>query len=179
MAKYFDELQRAMEFLGEQPDTVFLGQAVEYAGTAMSNTLKNVDNRKLIEMPVCEEMQMGITNGFAINGKVPISIFPRWNFLLCAMNQLINHTDKMTEFSHGEFNPHAIIRTSVGSQRPLHPQAQHIGDFTHGFWDMVENIEVIHLHEPDQIFDAYHKAYTRKDGKSTVLVEFGDFYNEK
>ena len=47
MGKYFDELARAMEYLGEQPDTMFLGQAVEYSGTAMSNTLKNVDRSKL------------------------------------------------------------------------------------------------------------------------------------
>ena len=28
--KYFDELKRAMTWLGEKPDTMFLGQAVEY-----------------------------------------------------------------------------------------------------------------------------------------------------
>tara|TARA_R110000851_G_scaffold103821_1_gene221069 strand:+ start:686 stop:829 length:144 start_codon:yes stop_codon:yes gene_type:complete len=42
MAKYYDELKRAMEFLGKQPDTFFLGQAVEYKGTAMTNTLKDI-----------------------------------------------------------------------------------------------------------------------------------------
>ena len=42
MVKYFDELKRAMEYLGEQEDTVFLGQAVAYKGTAMSNTLKDI-----------------------------------------------------------------------------------------------------------------------------------------
>ena len=71
MGKYFDELTRAMEYLGEQPDTMFLGQAVEYAGTAMTNTLKNIDRQKLLEMPVDEEMQMGITNGLAVAGTIP------------------------------------------------------------------------------------------------------------
>ena len=42
-------------------------------------------------LPVAEEMQMGISVGLAIDGFVPISIFPRWNFLLLGMNQLINH----------------------------------------------------------------------------------------
>ena len=37
--KYFDELKRSMEWLGEQNDTLFLGQAVEYPGTAI-NCLK-------------------------------------------------------------------------------------------------------------------------------------------
>ena len=29
------------------------------------------------------------------------------------------------------------------------------------------------------IFPAYEKALNRDDGKSTLLVEFGDYYNEK
>jgi 1-deoxy-D-xylulose-5-phosphate synthase len=35
---------------------MFLGQAVEYKGTAMTNTLVNVPREKLLEMPVDEEM---------------------------------------------------------------------------------------------------------------------------
>ena len=179
MAKYFDELKRAMEFLGEKEDTVFLGQAVEYKGTAMTNTLKDVDRDKLIEMPVCEEMQMGVTNGLAISGKVPVSIYPRWNFLLLAVNQMINHLDRMPTFTHGEYTPKVIIRTGIGSERPLNPQAQHVGDFTDGLRLMTHNIEVIRLEEPEDIFPAYERAYTRTDGKSTVIVEYGDYYGEK
>jgi len=179
MVKYFDELKRAMDYLGEQDNTVFLGQAVEYKGTAMTNTLKDINKEKLIEMPVCEEMQMGITNGLAIGGKVPVSIYPRWNFVLLAVNQLINHLDRMPIFTHGEYIPKVIIRTGIGSERPLHPQAQHVGDFTEGFEKMFKNIEIIRLEEPEDIFPAYQRAYTRTDGKSTLLVEYGDFYSEK
>ena len=168
--KYFDELKKAMEWLGKKDDTFFLGQAVEYAGTAMT---------KLLEMPVNEDMQMGITNGMALNGTVPISIYPRWNFLLLAANQVINHLDKMNIMSDGGFQPKVIIRTSIGSQRPLHPQHQHIADFTGGFRAMCDTIEVIRLDEPSQIFPAYESAYNRTDGKSTILVEWGDYYGEK
>ena len=92
--KYFDELKRSMDWLNEQPNTLFLGQAVEYAGTGMTNTLKDVDRNKMLEMPVNEDMQMGLSLGMALNGTVPISLYPRWNFLLLAANQLINHLDK-------------------------------------------------------------------------------------
>lgn len=175
--KYFDELKRSMEWLGEKPDTIFLGQAVEYAGTAMSNTLKEVDRVKLMEMPVNEDMQMGISNGLALNGFVPISIYPRWNFLLLGFNQLINHLDKIYMIS--EYSPKVIIRVGIGSERPLHPQWQHVGDYTEALKSMTTNIDVIRLDEPEQIFDSYVKAYERTDRKSTVLVEWGDFYNEK
>ena len=165
-----------MSYLGEQPDTLFIGQAVACKGTAMTNTFNDVSKDKLIEMPVDEELQMGLTNGLAINGTVPISIYPRWNFLLLAFNQLINHLDRMPVFTHGEYTPKVIIRTGIGSENPLHPQAQHIGDFTEGLKLMVNNIEIIRLQNSNDIFTAYHNAYHRTDGKSTLLVEYGDYY---
>ena len=44
---------------------------------------------------------------------------------------------------------------------------------------MLSTVEIIELYEPKDILKSYKKAYERKDGKSTILVEFGDFYNEK
>ena len=177
--KYFDELKRSMEFLAKNEKTLFIGQAVEVPGTAMSNTLKDIEATKLIELPVAEEMQMGMTIGLALNGNIPISIYPRWNFLLLAMNQLINHLDKINVMTNNGFKVKTIIRTSVGSQRPLHPQYQHIGDFTKPVKDMCTTIDVIQLNEPKDIFPAYEKALNRNDNKSTILVEYGDYYNEK
>lgn len=177
--KYFDELKKSMGWLAEKPETIFLGQAVEYPGTAMTNTLADVPKVKLLEMPVAEEMQLGISIGLAVNGTIPISIYPRWNFLLLATNQLVNHLDKMPLYSNGEFKPKVIIRTSIGSERPINPQIQHTGDYSDAFKLMLKIVEVIVLNEPDQIFPAYQKAYLRDDGRSTILVEYGDYYNEK
>lgn len=177
--KYFDELKKSMEWLAQKPETIFLGQAVNYPGTAMTNTLTEVPEIKLLEMPVAEEMQMGISIGLAVNGTIPISIYPRWNFLLLATNQLVNHLDKMAIYSNGEFKPKVIIRTSIGSERPINPQIQHTGDYSDAFKLILKNVEVIVLNEPDQIFPAYQKAYLREDGRSTLLVEYGDYYNEK
>ena len=177
--KYFDELKKSMEWLSKKPEVCFLGQAVEYPGTAITNTLLDVSKDKLLEMPVTEEMQMGISIGMAVNGSIPVSIYPRWNFLLLATNQLVNHLDKLPIYSNGEFKPKVIIRTAVGSIRPLNPQAQHVGNFSDAFKLMLKNIEIIVLDEAKQIFPNYKKAYSRKDGKSTMLVEFGDYYNEK
>ena len=177
--KYFDELSRSMEFLARDPRTMFLGQAVACAGTAMSNTLKNVAKEKLLEMPVTEELQMGMSTGLALTGLVPVTLYPRWNFLLCAVGQLVTHLDKLSEMSTGGYQPKVIVRTGIGSERPLHPQFQHVGDYTDAFRLMCKNIEVIRLDEPEQIFPAYQKALERTDGKSTIIVEYGDYYNEK
>ena len=168
-----------MEYLAKDKKTIFIGQAVEVPGTSMFNTLKNINKKKRVELPVAEEMQLGITNGLALNNYVPVSIFPRWNFLLLATNQLINHLDKFNVMSQGQFKTKAIIRTSVGSQKPLHPQHQHVGDFTEAFKKALTTVEIIRLEEPSDIFSSYEKALKREDGKSTILVEYGDYYSEK
>ena len=177
--KYFDELKKSMNYLAASEKTIFIGQAVEVRGTSMTNTLKEINPKKLLELPVAEEMQMGITTGLALDGNIPVSIFPRWNFLLLAMNQLINHLDKVNIMSNNGFKTKAIIRTGVGSQRPLHPQYQHIGDFTDMVRKMCSSLDVIQLNEPEDIFPSYEKALNRDDGRSTILVEFGDYHNEK
>ena len=97
--KYFDELKKSMEFLGDDNKTFFIGQAVEYAGTAMTNTLKDISSNQKIELPVAEEMQMWLTTGLIMQGFIPISIYPRMNFLILAINQLVNHLDKINEMS--------------------------------------------------------------------------------
>ncbi len=177
--KYFDELKRAMTFLSQDSRTVFIGQAVAVPGTAMSNTLTDVPRDRLVELPVAEEMQMGMATGMALNGLVPVSIFPRWNFLLCAISQLVNHLDKIQVMSNNRFKTKAIIRTGIGSERPLHPQHQHVGDFTDAIRAMCSTIEVIRLEEPSDVFPAYERALLRDDGRSTIVVEYGDYYGEK
>ena len=103
-----------MIFLGKQKNTIFIGQAIEFPGTAMHNTIKEIDKKKLLELPVAEEMQMGLSLGLAMEGNVPISIFPRWNFLLYGVNQLINHIDKFEIMNGKKIKPKIIIRTSIG-----------------------------------------------------------------
>jgi len=179
MGLYFTELRRSMEYLALDERVVFLGQAVAVKGTSMTTTLENVSPSKRIEMPVTEEMQMGISVGLALNGSIPVTMYPRWNFLLLAVNQVVNHLDKLKKMSNGGYQPKAIIRVGIGSERPLSPQCQHLGDFTEAFRLMCENIEIIRLEEPEDIFPAYKKALERTDGMSTIVVEYGDYYSEK
>ena len=81
--------------------------------------------------------------------------------------------------SNGGYKTKPIIRTGIGSEIPLHPQYQHVCDFTEAVSKMCSNIEVIRLDEPNDIFSAYKKALNREDGKSTIVVEYGDYYYKK
>jgi len=178
MAQYFNELSRSMEYLAEFDDTKFIGQSVEVAGTAMRNTLLSLDQSKLIELPVEEDFQMGLAVGMALTGLLPVSIFPRWNFLLLATNQIVNHLDKLKELTQSDNPGKVIIRTGIGSINPLHPGPQHTGDFTDAFKLMCPHINVVRLDTADMIFAEYKRAYDRTDGVSTLLVEWSDKYND-
>ena len=178
MKNYFEELCKAMTWLGEKPDTFFLGQTVAYPGTAMSNTVKNLPAEKLWEMPVCEDLQMGMTIGMSMNGTVPVSIFPRWNFLLVGTQQIVSHLDKLKAMlPPGARQPKCIVRTGIGSQSPLYPGPQHVGDFCEAFRIMCPNVDIIRLDCSEDILPSYQKAYWRDDGKSTIIVEWADAYD--
>ena len=178
MGKYMDELTRSMEYLGKFDNTIFIGQSVEVAGTAMRNTLLDIDDNKLVEMPVDEDFQMGLATGMALTGLIPISIFPRWNFLLLATNQIVNHLDKLKEITQNKNPGKVIIRTGIGSVIPLHPGPQHTGDFTEAFKLMCPNLNIVRLDKTSMIFDQYQKAYERSDGISSLLIEWSDKYND-
>ena len=73
-----------------------------------------------------------------------------------------------------------LLEQVLVQERPLHPQFQHIGDLTIGLRQILHiEIEIIVLKEPEDVYISYKKAYERQDGKSTILVEYGDYYNEK
>jgi pyruvate/2-oxoglutarate/acetoin dehydrogenase E1 component len=177
--KYFEELKKAMSLLAENEKTVFIGQAVEYEGTGLYDSLKHLPANKKIELPVAEYLQSGLANGMAIEGMIPVSTYPRWNFLLMSVDQIVNHLDKFITMSDGACDPKVIIRVAVGSEHPVDPQCQHKGNFSEAFRCMVKNIEVIELIEPEDIIPAYEKALNRTDGINTILVEFTDYTRTK
>ena len=172
---YNDELKLAMNWLGEQPNTIFLGQSVRYGGTGCYDSLTEVPDHKKIEFPVAENFQVGVSTGLAIQGFVPVSVIPRWNFLLCATDQIVNHLDKMILLSSGRCCPKVFILVAKGSEIPVDPQDQHKGNFAAAFRTMCSSIDIIECDSPDSILPAYQLAYNRTDGRSTIVVEFPDY----
>ena len=177
--KYKDELIRAMNWLGEKEDTFFIGQAVAYSGHAISSTLDKVPQTKRHEMPVAEELQMGMSTGLALEGFVPITVYPRFDFFILTCNQLVNHLDKMREMSKGEKTPRVIIRVSIGAKKPLDAGVQHTQNHTEAFKGMLTEVDVVLLEEPEQIFPLFQHAYERQDSKSTLIIEYGEYYGTK
>jgi|TARA_R110001583_G_scaffold101294_12_gene247745 pyruvate/2-oxoglutarate/acetoin dehydrogenase E1 component len=175
--EYKKEITLAMTWLGQQPNSVFTGQAVGMSGHAMSTTLEGVPQDKRIELPVFEETQLGMATGMALTGWVPITCYPRFDFFILSMNQLVNHLDKIQDMSKGEMKPKVIIRVAVGSKVPFSAGPQHTQNHTEAIKKMLTEVEVVELTEPEQILPAFQKAY--KSDKSTLFVEHSEYYNSK
>ena len=176
--KYVEHLVKAMEYLADDPRTVFIGQSVKYSGNSIYNTLKTIPDDRKIETPVFEEVQMGLSIGLAMEGYVPVTCYPRFDFLLLAVNQIVNHLDKMEEMTRGSFKPRVIIRTSIGAKVPLNGGLQHTQDHTEAFRKLLDNVDVILLDDKNKIAETYEKALNRDDSKSTLIIEIGESYNQ-
>ena len=169
---YKDSLINAMTYLGNKDNIVFIGQQIVYAGNPMSTTLINVPKDKMIEVPVMEETQMGMSLGISMTGKTVITFYPRWDFLISATNQLVNHVDKYELMTGKKAN--ILIRLGKGADTPLDPGHQHKGNYINEFKSLCPNITFYNLTDHHSIIDSYVNAY--EQGGVHVLVEYPELY---
>jgi len=173
--EYKDSLTIAMTKLGKMDNTIFLGQQILFPGNPMSSTLVDVPKEKMIELPVMEDSQMGMSLGMAMTGKFVITFYPRWDFLICAANQLINHVDKMELMSNGQWKPNMIIRVAKGSEIPLNPGPQHRGNYFNEFQSITQTVKFFDCLTVDDIENAYNHAIN--EGGITLINEYPEKYN--
>ena len=173
LTPYKDALTSAMTELGNEDNIIFIGQQIVYAGNPMSTTLTHVSKDKMIEVPVMEESQMGMSLGLAMTGLKVITFYPRWDFILLATNQLINHVDKFNLMT-GE-NVHLLIRLGKGSDKPLDPGHQHKGNYFKEFSSMCPNCRFYDLTTVDKIKQSYKRA--QHELGIHVLVEYPELYH--
>ena len=79
--------------------------------------------------------------------------------------------------SKGEMNPKVIIRVAVGSKVPFSAGPQHTQNHTEAMRNMLTEVEVVELIEPEQIFEAFKNAY--ESNKSTLIIEHSEYYGSK
>jgi len=172
---YKDSLTNMMTKLGEMDNTIFLGQQILFPGNPMSGTLIDVPKEKMIELPVMEDSQMGMSLGMAMAGKFVVTFYPRWDFLICAANQLVNHVDKIELMSNGQWKPNIIIRVAKGSEIPLNPGPQHRGNYLNEFQSITQTIKFFDCLTVDDIENAYNHAIN--EGGITLINEYPEKYN--
>ena len=169
---YFNEITKAMGMLAEHPKIVFVGQSVKYPGQRAHASFDLVPMEKRLETPICEDFTIGLCTGMAMNGFIPVCFIPRWDFLLLAANQLVNHLDKIPLFS--DFRPKVIIRTAVGADKPLNPGHQHTQNHTAAFRHMLRTIQVFEIEHESCVMKTYEQAL--KSDRPSIVVEHMSLY---
>lgn len=170
---YKSEVIRGMQLLAQQPNVVFVGQGVSIKANCLHEQLEGVPDSKRFEVPVFENTQLGMCLGMALTGLLPVCLFPRTNFLLCAIDQLVNHLDKWQQMTGKPAK--VIIKTMTGATKPLDPGPQHSGEYhAHGFDSLCDHVIVRDLvHEAD-VHRGYQEAL--KHNGPTLIVERGNLY---
>jgi pyruvate/2-oxoglutarate/acetoin dehydrogenase E1 component len=169
---YKDQLSEAMKMCNDVENSIFIGQQIVWRGNPMSTTLDFVDKSKMIEVPVMEETQMGMSLGLAMAGKFVVTFYPRWDFLICATNQLVNHIDKYLMMTG--VTPHIIIRVGKGSDTPLDPGHQHKGNYIEEFKSMLKTVEVLDCQTTVDIQLNYE--YAIKNKGIYLITEYPEKY---
>lgn len=124
---YKDAMIIAMTELGQQ-GAIFIGYNV-VKGDAMG-TLKNVPLEQKLETPVAENLMSGLAIGMSFEGFLPILYFERHDFILNALDAIINHIDKIERISHGEYKVPVVIRAVTADAGPFYSGITHSQDFS-------------------------------------------------
>lgn len=157
---------QAMNCLAKDPHAIFVGQSLKWDGAAIFHSLEGVPLAQREEFPVAENLQLGYCTGLSLMGRLPICIYPRMDFLLLAMDQLVNHLDKLPTFG---WKPKVIIRCRVGQKTPLDAGPQHTQNHTKALYSMLETVKVLEVCTPAKVEWAYNEAI--KYELSTLIVE--------
>ena len=97
-----------------------------YVGNSMQDLDKSFGKDRIIDSPVSENGITGIAIGAALGGMKPIVIHPRMDFMLLAIDQIVNEAANWHYIFGGESNVPIVIRSIInrgGEQGAQHSQA--------------------------------------------------------
>jgi pyruvate dehydrogenase E1 component alpha subunit len=162
---YKDAASLAMQELAEN-GAIFIGYNVA-RGDAMG-TLKNVPEDQKLETPVAENLMTGIAIGMSFEGFLPVLYFERHDFMMVAMDAIVNHIDKIERISHGEYKVPIIIRAVTADAGPFYSGITHSQDFTNLFRVALE-LPVMDPLTGIELLKAFRGA--RLSGRPAMVIE--------
>ena len=117
--------------LEKYPETFVIGQGLWspwYVGNSMTDLDKKFGVKRIIDTPVSESACTGAAVGAALAGMKPIVVHPRMDFMLYAIDPIVNQAAKWSHMLGGQSNPGLTIRSIInrgGEQGAQHSQALH------------------------------------------------------
>ena len=129
---YGTAILSAFEYLLENyKETIVIGQGLWspwYVGNSMTDLDKKFGKNRIIDSPVSESATTGAAIGASLAGMKPIVVHPRMDFMLYAMDAIVNQAAKWSHMFGGQASTGVTIRGIInrgGEQGAQHSQALH------------------------------------------------------
>jgi pyruvate dehydrogenase E1 component beta subunit len=129
---YGTAILAAFEYLLDRyPEVFVIGQGLWspwYVGNSMTDLDKKYGVDRIIDTPVSESACTGAAVGASLAGMRPIVVHPRIDFMLYAMDAVVNQAAKWSHMVGGQAHPAVTIRGIInrgGEQGAQHSQALH------------------------------------------------------
>jgi pyruvate dehydrogenase E1 component beta subunit len=160
----------------EADDRVFLyGQGINDPGGFLGSTVGIRDRfsqARCFDVPLSEESLIGLGVGAALLDRRPVYVALRIDFLLLAMNQIVNHAAKWPAMSGYQSTVPLTIRSIIG--KDWGQGAQHSGAY-HAMFSQVPGLEVV---MPANVNDAARLLLTALQSESpTIFIESKPLYD--
>jgi pyruvate dehydrogenase E1 component beta subunit len=175
---YGEAIKEATIQVMREDKAVFLyGQGIHDPG-AYGGSTEGIKDRfseeRCFDVPLSEDSLIGVGVGAAILGQRPIYVALRNDFLLLAMNQIVNHAAKWPLMSGYQSAVPLTIRAQIG--KDWGQAAQHSGAY-HSMFAGVPDLEVV---LPSNVDDAARLFVTSvKSNRPTVFVEAKSLFEKK
>lgn len=129
---YGSAILSAFEYLLKNYNETFvIGQGLWspwYVGNTMIDLDKKFGKHRIIDTPISESATTGAAVGASLSGMKPIVVHPRMDFMLYAMDSIVNQAAKWSQMFGAQANPQLTIRGIInrgGEQGAQHSQALH------------------------------------------------------
>lgn len=129
---YGTAILSAFEYLLKNYNEVFvMGQGLWspwYVGNTMTNLDKKFGIERIIDTPVSESACTGAAVGASLSGMKPIVVHPRMDFMMYAMDAIVNQAANWSHMFGGQAHSNLTVRAIInrgGEQGAQHSQALH------------------------------------------------------
>jgi pyruvate/2-oxoglutarate/acetoin dehydrogenase E1 component len=174
--QYVEALQEAFsQEMTRDPSVFTFGLDVDDHKAIQGSTkglLEKFGPERVFGTPLSEDAMTGVAIGAAMAGMRPIHVHIRMDFLMLAMNQLVNIAAKAHYMYDGQVNVPLVVRSMIG--KSWGQGAQH----SQGLYSMFMHVPGLKVVAPSNAYDAKGCMIAAiRDNNPVIFVEHRLLYN--
>jgi pyruvate/2-oxoglutarate/acetoin dehydrogenase E1 component len=175
---YADAIREALDQeMENDPTVIVLGAGVDDPKRILETTkglLEKYGNHRVFDTPLAEDGMTGVAIGAALAGLRPVHVHIRMDFILLAMNQVVNMAAKISHMYGGALYVPLVIRSIIG--KSWGQGAQH----SQSIYPSFMNIPGLKIVAPSTPYDAKGcLIQSIRDDNPVMFIEHRLLYYQK